>query len=835
MLMSLLCYSAALSAAVIKETVGGFTYQADEASVASGATVITTSLTGAVSIPASVMLGGKTYTVTGIATNFIHYNYGPNYNTITSITLPPTIKSIATGAFGVSTSLQEIKIDGVSNHFTVEDGVLYNKDKSTLVYYPAQKHAGDYTVPSHVKNIGGDAFSNNTSLISVAIPNTLLSIGNGGGTAELGAYGTFYGCKNLTTVTYGEGVNHTAIPAFCFAGCSSLVNINIPSTVISINNYAFDGCSKLNISLPPQLESLGWRAFQSCSGLSEVIFPPTMKTLATEVFNNCKNVKKLIIPDECPLNYVSNSCFRYNTTLSEVYLSRNITEIRDFAFQYCYLLPTVNMPEKLKKIGKCAFQENKVLENLTFNSVLDEIDEGAFTDCVKLNQINLPASLKKIGHGAFFNTACETIVIPASLTSIGENAFGRTKNLKQITVEPGNTVYTTIDNVLFTTDKKTLMAYPAASDRTVAYTVPAGVETITVGAFTDANLTHITLPSTLKTIKNGAFAFNTKLTELTIPASVTSIGKVASTSGYSYTMSLNNIISGTQVSSLYLLNATTPPVLDTRNEEYVVPKTRYNTYPTVYVKKSAYDSNVYQNADRWNKMPSFAYEIPVTLPSSGIASIGRDFDVDLSASTAKAYIAKSVDLASGEFLIKMEEIPTTGMVAGKYVPSRTGHETINGVLYETYTGVLLRDENNLSITYRIGENEDATVDISTVNHLCAVTDATKIDKTLLRNGIKYTNFILKGGKFRYVSETGTIAYNKSYLSLAESLIGDFSGAKELPFMMIFDESIGQTTGINTLESSNPTTSDAYYTLQGVRVRNPKNGIYIHNNKKVIIK
>ena len=804
------------------------------------ATVTRTTLSGDIIIPSTAVWEGKTYNVTNIASQFIHFTIGdkPNYQTVTSITLPSTITNINTGAFGVSEVLTAIKIQGENNFFTVQDGILYNKDKTTLVYCPCQIDATNFNFPSTVTELSGDAFSKNI-LKSITIPKHITRLNDGGGEGAHGVFGTFYGCKNLTSFTFERGENYTYIPSDFFSQSKNLPSFSFPETITAVGSYAFKDCEKLIITLPSKLEKIGFRSFEGCDALKEITFPKTVQYLGGEAFNACKGLVKLTIPEECPLTYISSACFRTNAMLKNVELSNKIKIIQDDAFSNCYTLPKINLPQHLQTLGKRAFSDCVNLEDVKFHEELESIDEGAFSNCSKLTELNLPTSLKTIGFGAFHNTSCSTITIPSNVTSIGACAFLQMKNLKKIILKSNKSNYTLIDDVLFTADKKTLLAYPAKSEHRVSYTVPAGVETIQEGALSYNNLTHITLPTSLKTIYSGAFACNPSLEELTIPANVTIIGKHNMSSNRSYNMAVYGIIETTNVRKLYLLPTTPPQLIRTLYDNsvvlplYVKHEGYHPLYPNIYLKKSTYDSNVYKNAEEWKRMDNnlYGYEIPVKLPTSGLKTMGRDFDVDLSNSTLTAYVATNATVHNKIGKATME--PIKGKTDGKYVPSRTGKYTANNAEYESYVGVILKGNSEEETTYRIGENEN--VNSSTQkNYLSFATDATKVTMTETKEGVKYTNLGMKDGKFRYFKQDGTIPYNKCWLSMPTSIVGELSttaGAKE--FNMHFISSIANA--LDNIKVADKTSKDYYYTLEGIRVENPKSGIYIHNGRKVIIK
>jgi len=131
-------------------------------------------------------------------------------SSLTSITIPNSVTSIGNNAFDGCSSLTSINVDANNANYRSEDGVLYNKNKTTLIRYPAVKAETNFIIPNSVTSIGGSAFS---------------------------------GCSSLTSITIGNSV--TSIGSFAFDGCSSLTSIAIPNSVTIIGNYAFEYCSSL--------------------------------------------------------------------------------------------------------------------------------------------------------------------------------------------------------------------------------------------------------------------------------------------------------------------------------------------------------------------------------------------------------------------------------------------------------------------------------------------------------------------------------------------------------------------------------------------------------------
>jgi hypothetical protein len=157
--------------------------------------------------------------------------------------------------------------------------------------------------------------------------------------------------------------------------------------------------------------------------------------------------------------------------------------------------------------------------SVTIPDGMTYIGDGVFYD-IPLTSVTIPNSVTSIGDAAFAFTHLTTVTIPASVISIGTLVFKSCSNLTAITVEAQNPNFSSVDGVLFSKDKHTLVAYPGG--KSSSYTIPDGVITIGDVAFAFTSLTSVTIPDSVISIGNAAFA-STSLTSVTLPDSVTSI------------------------------------------------------------------------------------------------------------------------------------------------------------------------------------------------------------------------------------------------------------------------------------------------------------------------
>ncbi|MDE6615222.1 MAG: leucine-rich repeat domain-containing protein, partial [Lachnospiraceae bacterium] len=155
--------------------------------------------------------------------------------------------------------ITKFKVASGNKYFTVVDGVLFNKNKTGLIYYPNAKKGISYTVPKTLNTINQSAFAYNKYLENINIKDGIKSIGlcafehsnvrNVNIPASVSEIdgGLFGGCTKLESVVCNANIN--SIPSEMFYGCSALKTFEIPDSVTSIMEFAFRGCKELEVKI----------------------------------------------------------------------------------------------------------------------------------------------------------------------------------------------------------------------------------------------------------------------------------------------------------------------------------------------------------------------------------------------------------------------------------------------------------------------------------------------------------------------------------------------------------------------------------------------------------
>ncbi len=424
-----------------------------------------------------------------------------NCSKLTSFTIPKSVTSIGIFAFRDCTSLTAITVDTDNVKYSSVDGVLFDKEKKELIQYPLGKPDTTYTVPSTVKTIDDYAFYNCSRLASLTIGDSVDSIGNN----------AFSDCSSLTSVTLGDSVITIGYGAFRY--CNSLTSISISKAVTTIGKYAFDGCSSL-LTITVDEKNTNF-----CS-VNGVLFDKEMKELI--LYPAGKTDTTYTIPSS--VTTIDDYAFYGCTKLASVTFGDSVESIGYSAFSYCSSLTSVALGNAVTTIDDYAFEHCSKLTSFTTGNNVTTIGSFVFEDCTSLATVTLGNKVTTIGFGTFQNCSKLTsITLPASVSDIGTSAFLGCTSLTSITVDADNTSYHSENGVLFDKEMTDLIQYPVGKTDTT-YAVPDSVTTIDDYAFQYCSkLVSLTLGNNVDSVGFNAFSNCTSLTTVNIPKSVTYI------------------------------------------------------------------------------------------------------------------------------------------------------------------------------------------------------------------------------------------------------------------------------------------------------------------------
>lgn len=416
-------------------------------------------------------------------------------------------------------------------------------------------------LPNSIKTISEDAFSGCSNLTSITIPEVVTQIGElafrdctslqtfnsllaseDGRCLIINGELVGFASSGLTSYTIPEEV--TAIGGCVFYDCKELTSVTIPESVTSFGWYAFGGCSGLtSIDIPNSVESISGWTFYNCSGLTSISIPESISSIGITPFYGCCNIKHLEIGcypyfalPESSTDDLKLLSMDIVNGLESVTLSNHEYEMYDYFCSLSNIKSITFSGAYASADGRCLITDGKLglfsargVAEYDFPESITEVGADALRDCDSLTSISIPHSVTKIEEEAFKGCAklrhitvgCDPAIIPNDILSKIESVtifnhelydyFDKLPNIKSITFgganasEDGRCMI--IDGELVACNAKGL----------TEYTIPNDVTKIGVSALLNCDsLTSLTITNSATTFEPDTFNRCCNLTALNI-------------------------------------------------------------------------------------------------------------------------------------------------------------------------------------------------------------------------------------------------------------------------------------------------------------------------------
>ncbi len=437
--------------------------------------------------------------------------------------LAASLLSITATSWAEENTPTEIQVNGAYYQISNGEATLSWVDKTL---------EGDYIIPSEIEFEGNSypvtsirdyAFYNWSGeilqLTSIQIPSSVVTIGD-------------YAFGNTAITEMEIPFTVKKLGSYIFSQCPNLKKVVINGGIEDIGEsfFSYNGSQSLEMFvLGEGHTSVPTGACQNCVNLSKVVIPSTVTTISDNAFNGCVGLQNIELPEG--VTTLERSVFAWCEDLNSIKLPSTLKKIGLGAFFHCTSLKTLDIPENVLEIGTFGsvytdfgcFASCTSLKELNLGNNLKIIGPDSFNNCTSLTNVELPSTVESIGNYAFSNcTSLMSITLGKSLATIGEGCFNYDTLLEEIIVNPENEHFSSLDGFLCNYEKSRLIFAPKSISGSI--TIPSSIRTLGTSAFQNCEgITSLILNEGLETIMDYAISQCSNLHDLKIPASVSSI------------------------------------------------------------------------------------------------------------------------------------------------------------------------------------------------------------------------------------------------------------------------------------------------------------------------
>lgn len=531
-------------------------------------------------IPSTVFHNGKSYTVTRIGERAINLFY-----TYFSITVPNTVQVIEDYGIASCFHLYLIEFEEGEKPITIGRGVLnscgdleqavvyrqfiYDENVTTKPF-AGKKKLDSVFLGGSWHNISEREFVGCSELTYISLHSDIYSIG---------AY-AFQNCPKFSQFVdggyYEQGYDYMEklleIGEYAFSG-TAMRNFTFSDSLTCIPNRLFYNCPSLkNVYFPDNciIEEIGVGAFMNCTALESITIPTSIKTINDISFAGCSSLKTYKILDgKEPIAFINGNYTSENfqdTPIKELYIGRNFT---GDPFDENTALETITLGNGVTELPLYSFRNCPSLKNIKWGEALENISSYSFENCVSLESIALPLSIKRLGvkvfsgcsnlktvllneglqfvySGCFSGASISSINIPSTVEIVDEYAFADCPNLTDVIfIGKANSpelrcarysfhntpaVHFSIDRLLRTPYNSSGRYYDNLfTDNTTFKSVEFGPNSKAIGSYTFyncASLENVEISEGVETISSFAFYNTSNLKSIEFPSTLKEIGDI---------------------------------------------------------------------------------------------------------------------------------------------------------------------------------------------------------------------------------------------------------------------------------------------------------------------